>query len=266
MPIKHTKPIRKHGLVFYFGGKFMQNKLEIFKNEQFGEIRTVIIGGEPWFVLKDICDSLGISNPSRVVERLDEDEVRKISPNSKLGLGNPGDVPINAVNESGVYSVVLRSDKPEAKQFKRWLTHEVIPQIRKTGMYATENFVDMALNDTENMIKILKAYETEKKAKKEIKLKLEEKTIQLDENKKWFSIKRVASLNNKNWRSFDWKRLKNTSNYLGFEVKKVFDANYSNGVSAYHEDIWKHEYPGMCFRNKTFCESIREKLSDNFDR
>jgi hypothetical protein len=123
-------------------------------------------------------------------------------------------------------------------------------------MYATENFVDMALSDPEHMIQILKAYEIEKKTKKEIKLKLEEKTvqldkktIQLDENKKWFSIKRVAAINNKNWRSFDWKRLKNTSDYLGFEVKKVFDANYVNGVNVYHQDVWKHEYPGMRFGN-----------------
>jgi prophage antirepressor-like protein len=61
-------------LVFYFGGKFMQNKLEIFKNEQFGEIRTVIIGGEPWFVLKDLCYALEIQNSRDVFARLDEDE------------------------------------------------------------------------------------------------------------------------------------------------------------------------------------------------
>ncbi|MDR2074463.1 MAG: hypothetical protein LBP36_03815 [Oscillospiraceae bacterium] len=222
----------------------MQNKLEIFKNEQFGEIRTVIIGGEPWFVLKDLCYALEIQNSRDVFARLDEDE-KGVDTIDTLG----GNQEMSIVSESGLYKVVFQSRKDNALKFQSWVTKEVIPQIRKTGMYATENFVDMALNDTENMIKILKAYETEKKAKKEIKLKLEEKTIQLDENKKWFSIKRVASLNNKNWRSFDWKRLKNTSNYLGYEVKKVFDANYVNGVNVYHEDIWKHEYPGMRFGN-----------------
>jgi prophage antirepressor-like protein len=226
------------------GEKIMENKLEIFKNEEFGIVRTVIIEGEPWFVLKDVCNALEIGNSSDVNKRIEKGDLDIIDLADSLGRIQKTTI----LNEYGLYDCVLLSRKPEAKKFKRWITHDVIPQIRKQGLYATDNFVDMALNNPENMIRILKAYESEKKAKKEAKLKLEEKTLQLDENKKWFTIKRVASLNHRNWRLFNWKKLKNTSDYLGIEVKKIFDANYGN-VNAYHIDVWRHEYPGMCFEN-----------------
>lgn len=130
------------------------NELTIFKNENFGEVRTVIIDGEPWFVLKDICRALSLSNPSKVAKRLDSDEIKKVSPNPELGLGNPGDIDINVINESGVYSVVLRSDKPEARLFKRWLVHDVIPQIRRNGIYATKEVITKILNDPSCVIEI----------------------------------------------------------------------------------------------------------------
>lgn len=83
--------------------------------------------GEYWWVLTDVCKVLGLSNPSIVASRLDDDE------RSKSNLGRQGNGVI--INESGLYSVLLRSDKPEAKPFKRWVTHEVLPQIRQTGRY-----------------------------------------------------------------------------------------------------------------------------------
>jgi prophage antirepressor-like protein len=237
----------------------MENKLEIFKNEQFGEVRTVIIDGEPWFVLKDLCNCLEINNSRMVSERLDEDE-KGVSTIDTPG----GNQEMSIVSESGLYKVIFQSRKENALKFQSWVTKEVIPKIRKHGIYATDNFVDMALNNPENMIKILKAYEFEKKAKKEIKLKLEEKTVQLDENKKWFSIKRIAALNNKNWRSFNWKNLKNTSDFLEFEIKKTFDANYGN-VNAYHIDVWKHEYPGLTFEI-TYKQKIIKEGENNAEK
>lgn len=83
--------------------------------------------GEPWFVAKDVCDILGHSNVSMALDRLDDDE------RSKFNLGRQGET--NIVNEAGLYSLVLGSRKPEAHEFKRWVTHEVLPQIRKTGGY-----------------------------------------------------------------------------------------------------------------------------------
>lgn len=91
------------------------------------DIRTVEINNEFWWVLKDVCDVLELSNPRSVAERLDEDERRK------LDLPRQGETWF--VSESGLYSVILRSDKPEAKPFRRWITHEVLPSIRKFGGY-----------------------------------------------------------------------------------------------------------------------------------
>ena len=103
-------------------------QLQIFKNESFGEIRTVTVNDEPWFVTTDICKALDLSNPTMAMERLDDDE------KSKLNLGLSGGA-TNCVNEYGLYSLVLASRKKEAKDFKRWITHDVIPSIRKNGGY-----------------------------------------------------------------------------------------------------------------------------------
>lgn len=103
------------------------NQIEVFKNNEFGEIRTVIVNDEPMFCLSDICKALEISNPTMVTQRLDDDE------RTKLDLGRAGEV--NFVTESGLYAVVLRSDKPAAKKFRKWITSEVLPSIRKTGTY-----------------------------------------------------------------------------------------------------------------------------------
>ena len=106
------------------------NELTVFENKDFGQIRTVVRQGEPWFVAADVCKVLELSNPTVTVERLDEDE------RAKLNLGRQGEGTI--VNEPGLYSLVLGSRKPEAKAFKRWITHEVIPSIRKTGGYTVK--------------------------------------------------------------------------------------------------------------------------------
>ncbi|WP_181454749.1 BRO family protein [Paenibacillus dendritiformis] len=103
------------------------NQLQVF-NFVGNEIRVVTKDGQPWWVAKDVCDVLDLSNPSMALKALDEDE------RAKLNLGRQGEV--NIVNEPGLYSLILGSRKPEAKQFKRWITHEVIPAIRKTGTYS----------------------------------------------------------------------------------------------------------------------------------
>lgn len=108
----------------------MENKLEVFSNAEFGEIRTVEIENDIFFVVADVCKALGISNPSKAVSRLDYDE------RSNFKLGRQGNA--NVVNEYGLYNLVLASRKPTAKAFKRWITHEVIPAIRKTGSYSTQ--------------------------------------------------------------------------------------------------------------------------------
>lgn len=106
----------------------MDNKIQKFVNSQFGEIRTVTIDNEPWFVAKDICGILGVVNPTMSLKNLESDEVTKLN----LG-GLEGET--NFVNESGFYTLVLRSRKDIAKPFRLWVTREVLPQIRQTGGY-----------------------------------------------------------------------------------------------------------------------------------
>lgn len=106
------------------------NQLKVFANPTFGSIRTLSIDGEPWFVASDVCKALGIANNRDAVARLDEDEKGVALTDTLGGVQN-----LTTVNEPGLYALVLSSRKPEAKAFKRWITHEVIPSIRKHGGY-----------------------------------------------------------------------------------------------------------------------------------
>lgn len=109
----------------------MLNQLEIFKNREFGEIRTVTMDGAPWFVGKDVADILGYQNGSRDINRhVDEEDRHKIM----LFDGNQDKETI-IINESGLYSLILSSKLATAKRFKHWVTSEVLPQIRRTGSY-----------------------------------------------------------------------------------------------------------------------------------
>lgn len=107
------------------------NELQIFTYQQ-SAVRTVERDGEPWFVLKDVCDVLGIGSPHKVADRIDEDERNQIPLTDSLGRQQETTI----INESGLYNVILRSDKPEAKPFRKWVTSEVIPAIRKHGSYS----------------------------------------------------------------------------------------------------------------------------------
>ena len=127
--------------------------IQLYKNEKFGDVRAAVIDGEPWFVAADVCNVLDLSNPTIAVSRLDEDE------RAKFNLGRQGDATI--VNEPGLYTLVLGSRKPEAKAFKRWITHDVIPSIRKTGSYT------MLPQDYISALKALVASEEERLALQE---------------------------------------------------------------------------------------------------
>lgn len=115
------------------------NELKVFSNDQFGQIRTTSRNGEPLFVAADVCRALDISKHRDAVSRLDDDERGSVEVDTLGGRQS-----VAAVTESGLYALVLGSRKPEAKAFKRWITHEVIPAIRKTGGYINNasQFVD----------------------------------------------------------------------------------------------------------------------------
>ena len=111
----------------------MENKITVFENEEFGAVRTVSIDGEPWFVANDVFRVLAVKNTKDALHTLDDDEksgVDIIDPHGRIQR-------TNCISESGLYSIVLRSRKSEARAFRRWITHEVIPAIRRHGMYAT---------------------------------------------------------------------------------------------------------------------------------
>ena len=145
----------------------MINGLQVFSYEG-TEIRTVELSGEPWWVLKDICDVLELSNPSVIADRLDEDEKAKVDP--KQYLGSRSNEPATVLSESGLYNVILLSRKPEAKKFKRWITHEVLPTIRKHGAYVTSAKLEEMISDPEAWIKVLTALKDERAAKERLQL------------------------------------------------------------------------------------------------
>ena len=126
-------------------------ELQLFQNDNFGTIRTVILDGEPWFVAKDVCDILGTTNPTMAMDGLEPFE------RTKFNLGRQGEA--NIINESGFYTLVLRSRKSIAKPFRIWVTSEVLPAIRKTGKYIapSENKVESMLSDMNCNMKIVYA-------------------------------------------------------------------------------------------------------------
>lgn len=141
------------------------NQLQVFNNTEFGQVRTMMIKGSPWFVAKDVCECLGLTNPTMSVGQLDEDE------RTKFNLGRQGNT--NIINEYGLYSLVLSSRKPSAKAFKRWITHEVIPAIRKHGAYMTGETLEQALTSPDFLIRLATELKTEQEARKTAEAQIE---------------------------------------------------------------------------------------------
>lgn len=149
------------------------NELLVFNNPNFGSVRTAEINGEPWFVAIDVCRSLGMSDTGKAVGRLDSDESTRIEIDHPQSVGKT--IEVIAVNEPGLYSLVLGSRKKEAREFKRWITHEVIPSIRKTGGYSVDRanpFAAMIPKDYPSALRAL-ADECEKNQRLEAKIALD---------------------------------------------------------------------------------------------
>ncbi len=141
------------------------NELQVFKNDIFGEIRVIEKDNEPWFVAIDICNSLELTNPTVAVNRLDEDE------RAKFNLGRQGKT--NIVNEYGLYNLILSSRKHSAKEFKRWVTHEVLPSIRKHGAYMTESTLEKAITSPDFLIRLAEELKNEQNKRKELEIEKE---------------------------------------------------------------------------------------------
>lgn len=159
------------------------NQLQVFNNTEFGQVRTMVINGSPWFVAKDVCECLGLTKHRDAVSRLDGDERGAVEVDT---LG--GTQQMAAVNEYGLYSLVLSSRKPSAKAFKRWITHEVIPAIRKHGAYMTGETLEQALTSPDFLIRLATELKTEQEARR-----LAEQKIEADKPKVLFADSVAAS-------------------------------------------------------------------------
>lgn len=157
----------------------MSKEIQIFNNPEFGAVRTMTIDKEPWFVGKDVTTILGYQNGSRDINRhVDEFDRQKIM----VYDGNQDKETI-LINESGLYALILGSKLPTAKKFKRWVTSEVLPAIRKHGAYMTEDTIKKALQEPDFIIKLATELKEEKAARKTAELEVAQKSQIINELK-----------------------------------------------------------------------------------
>lgn len=144
----------------------MNNEIKIFEHEQFGSVRTILINGQPWFVGKDVGKALGYSNTRDALSKHVDTEDKTTVAICDTGSNYKSQAVI--INESSVYSLIFSSKLETARQFKRWVTSEVLPSIRKYGMYATEQTIDNVLNGTEEAEKLFVQLKEEKLRTREL--------------------------------------------------------------------------------------------------
>ena len=146
------------------------NNLQIFENPEFGQVRVVNINGEPWLVGKDVAETLGYSNTRDAISKhVDDEDKNTVAIHD--GKGNPNQI---IINESGLYSLVFSSKLPKAKEFKRWVTSEVLPSIRKHGAYMTKPTIEQIITSPDFLIKLATELKNEKEARQEAEAKVKE--------------------------------------------------------------------------------------------
>lgn len=147
----------------------MDHNIQIFENEHFGKIRGMDINGNPWFVAKDVAIALGYSNPLKAIRDKVDDEDKGVNKTFTPG----GTQPITVINESGLYCLILSSKLPAAKAFKRWVTSEVLPSIRKHGAYITDELLDEIAANKEAAEKLFRDLKAEKEKSRGLEEQLE---------------------------------------------------------------------------------------------
>ena len=146
------------------------SNIKIFENPEFGSIRTVEINNEPWFVGKDVAEVLGYSDTNKAVAMHVDNEDKKLNDKSALSFGQRG---ATLINESGLYSLILSSKLPKAKEFKHWVTSEVLPAIRKHGGYLSPEKIEEVLSDPDTIIKLATNLKEEQAKRREAEAALE---------------------------------------------------------------------------------------------
>lgn len=176
------------------------NEIKIFENSEFGKVRTVVIGNEPWFVGKDVCEAFGDTNYRRSLSNVDNEDK-----DMSLICTAGGNQKMTIINESGLYSLLFQMQPQKAKgvsqndnlieerieklhRFKRWITHEVLPSIRKHGIYATDNVIDEILNNPDFGIELLTKLKEERRAR----IEAEKKNAILTHVNKTYTMTEIA--------------------------------------------------------------------------
>lgn len=237
--------------------------IKIFEREEFGMVRVVDVNGEPWFVAKDVCECLELTNTAQTISYLDDDE-KGITTNDTPG----GKQEMSIISEAGLYSLILRSRKPEAKAFKRWVTHDILPSIRKTGGYsmAPKTYAE-ALRALAAEVEMREAVEAQKalaeaqrdeaiRTKAEIGSRREATSMatasaavrqrdaladKLGEGKHWKSVKAIPWLlevfgPSRGMYSVVGKKLAQLGERMGKPSREIEDATYGT-IKAHHVDV-----------------------------
>ena len=239
--------------------------LKVFEKAEFGRVRVVECEGEPWFVAKDVCECLELTNTSQTLSDLDDDEKGIISNDTPGGKQE-----MSIISEPGLYSLILRSRKPEAKAFKQWIIHEVVPSIRKRGLYATEAVMDRILDAPDFGISLLQQYKFEREQRKLVeahrdeavrtkaeigsrreatamntasRLSKENEHLRDDigDSRTWKQVKAIPWLEevfevSQAMYSVAGRKLADMPRRMGYEIREVEDSRYGS-VKAYHTDV-----------------------------
>lgn len=146
------------------------NDIQIFKNDSFGAVRTVEVEGIPYFVGKDVAEILGYSDTNKAITMHVDDEDKKLNDKSSPSFGQRG---ATLINESGLYSLILSSKLPKAKEFKHWVTSEILPTIRKHGAYMTDSVIEQALTSPDFLIQLATQLKEEQAQRKALEQRVE---------------------------------------------------------------------------------------------
>lgn len=144
------------------------SEIKVFENSEFGKVRVSVVDGEPMFCLSDVCNVIGISNSRNVKSRLDIEDVRQMDT-----LTEGGNQQVTFVTESGLYDVIIRSDSEKAKPFRRWVTTDVLPSIRKHGAYMTPETIEKTLTSPDFIIQLATQLKNEQEKRKQAEAKIE---------------------------------------------------------------------------------------------
>lgn len=245
-----------------------QSNVKLFEKEEFGKVRVVMQDEDPWFVAKNVCECLELGNVTEALRGLDDDEKVQLETNIiNPEVGGRGTL---LISEAGLYSLILRSRKPEAKAFKRWVTHDILPSIRKHGLYATEEVVDRILDDPDFGITLLQRYKFEREQRQLAEAQRDEAIrtkAEIGSRREATAMNTASVLSKQNEKlrteigdSRTWKQVKalpwflevfidvpaaysvagrklsELSRRLGYEIREVEDTRYGI-VKAYHADV-----------------------------